>query len=342
MTGAASGLPMRNRPATAIALLGLGVVVLAALNLGMGAVAIAPSEVVAVLLRRIGLSIGEEPKAGIEAVVWTIRMPRVLLGAAAGAGLAAAGVALQGVFRNPLADPQLLGIGPGAGIGAAIGAVAIGARGAVVAGTIAGILTALLVGRLARRIAGDQARFILVGVALGAALTAWIGFIVFGSDRSTVPPMEFWLLGSLTGSTWRVLALAAVLVLAAAAVLFALARSLDLLSLGEKEAEHLGIDVQSTITLVLIAVGTIAGATVGAVGVVGFVGLVMPNAMRRLVGPSHRALLVTSMLGGAGFVLAADLGSRTLMSPIEIPVGLLTALVGGPFLLVLLRRASYR
>lgn len=341
MTGAAFGSPMRRRPATAIALLSLGVVVLAALNLGMGAVTIAPSEVLGVLSRRIGLSWGTDPVGSAEAVVWTIRMPRVLLAALTGAGLAVAGAALQGVFRNPLADPQLLGIGPGAGIGAAIGAVAGGARGAIVAGTFAGVLTALLVGRLARRTAGDQARFILVGVALGAALTAWVGFIVFGSSRSTVPPMEFWLLGSLTASTWRALGLAAVLLLAAMLVLFVLARSMDLLALGDREAGHLGIDVRQTITVVLIAVGIIAGASVGAVGVIGFVGLVVPNAMRRTVGPSHRALLLSSMLGGAGFVLSADLAARMVMSPVEIPVGLLTALVGGPFLLLLLRRASY-
>ncbi|MCP3974593.1 MAG: iron ABC transporter permease [bacterium] len=332
---------MRQRPTKWLMLLGLAVVVLAALNLGMGAVGISPSDVLTVLARRVGLSVGNEPTQGVEAVVWTIRMPRVLLGAVAGAGLAAAGTALQGVFRNPLADPQLLGIGPGAGVGAAIGAVAGGARGAIVAGTVAGVLTAMLVGRLARRTAGDQARFILVGVALGAALTAWVGFIVFGSSRSTVPPMEFWLLGSLTASTWRALGLAAVLVAAATAVLFTLARSMDLLALGDREAGHLGIDVRRTIMVVLAAVGIIAGATVGAVGVVGFVGLVVPNAMRRLVGPSHRVLLVASMLGGAGFVLAADLAARTVMSPIEIPVGLLTALVGGPFLLLLLRKASY-
>lgn len=335
------GDPQHRWRATTVAVLGAGVVVLTALNLAMGAVAIEPSEVVAVLSRRLGFALGAEPGPGVDAVVWTIRMPRLLLALLTGAGLAAAGVALQGVFRNPLADPQLLGIGPGAGVGAAIGAIAGGVQGAIAAGTAAGVLVALLVRRLARRMAGDPARFILVGVALGAALTAWVGFIVFGADRSKVPPMEFWLLGSLSASTWRALGTALVLIIGASIVLLVTARSLDLLALGEREAGHLGVDVDLTITVVVMAVGAITGATVGAVGVIGFAGLVVPNAMRRIVGPSHRLLLVASMLGGACFVLAADLAARTVISPIEIPVGLLTSLVGGPFLLVLLRRARF-
>jgi len=330
--------PSRRRAVTVTLLVG-AIAALVGLNLSMGAVVIAPSEVFGVLARRFGVDWGPDPGPSFDAVVWTIRMPRVLLGILVGAGLAGAGAALQGVFRNPLADPQLLGIGPGASIGAVIGAVAGGVQGSIAAGTAAGVVTALVVRRLARRAAGDPARFILVGVALGAALTAWVGFIVFASDRSTVPPMEFWLLGSLSAATWRGFGTALVIVVAASAVLLVAGRSLDLLALGEREARHLGVDVDLTVTSMLMAVGAVTGATVGAVGVVGFVGLVVPNAARRLVGPSHRFLLVVSMLGGAGFVLAADLVARTLISPVEIGVGLVTALVGGPVLLILLRRA---
>lgn len=315
------------------------VLALAALNLGMGAVTIAPAEVLAVLSRRIGLEIGSEPAASSAAVVWSIRLPRTLLAVIVGGGLGVVGAALQGVFRNSLADPQLLGIGPGAAIGAAIGAGAGGVAGSIAAGTAAGLLVALLLRRLARRAAADPARFILVGVALGAALTAWVGFFVFASDRSTVPPMEFWLLGSLSGATWRVVGTAVVLVGAAVAVLVVNGRSLDLLSLGEREARHIGIDVDLIITVVLMAVGAATGATVGAVGVVGFVGLVIPHLIRGVAGPSHRFLMVASALGGGAFVLAADLVARTVLSPVEISVGLVTALIGGPFFLFLLRRA---
>jgi len=330
---------LRRRRRLAAAVLGGGLVALIVVNLGMGAAVVPPSEVVGVVANRLGLGFGADPSPGADAVVWTIRMPRVLLALLTGAGLAAGGAALQGVFRNPLADPQLLGIGPGAAIGAAIGAVAGGIQGAIAGGTASGLLVALLVRRLARRSSGDPTRFILVGVALGAALTAWLGFIVFASDRSKVPPMEFWLLGSLSGSTWRAFGTVLIFIAAAVLVLLINSRSLDLLALGEREAGHLGVDVDLTITILLMAVGAITGATVGAVGVVGFVGLFIPNAVRRVVGPSHRTLLVFSMLAGAAFVLAADLAARTLISPVEIAVGLLTAVIGGPFLLLLLSRA---
>jgi iron complex transport system permease protein len=339
MSAVRPAVPLRNRRGAVAAGLGLVLLGLIILNLGMGAVSLQPGEVAGVVARRLGLSFGSEPGPGVDAVVWTIRMPRILLAMTIGAGLAAAGAALQGLFRNQLADPHLLGIGPGAAIGAVIGSVAWGARGSIVLGMTAGILVALLLRRVARRATADPARFILVGVAMGAALTAWVGFIVFASDRSTVPPMEFWLLGSLSSATWRSLGTASLLIAAAMLVLVANSRSLDLLALGEREAGHLGINVKATVSAVLVAVGAITGASVGAVGVIGFVGLVIPNALRRLVGPSHRFLLATSMLGGAAFVLAADLAARTLISPVEIAVGLLTAVVGGPFLLLMLSRA---
>lgn len=339
MTAARPASPLRHRRGAVAGVLGIVLVVLVALNLGMGAVTLDPAEVAGVVARRLGLGFGEEPGPGVDAVVWTIRMPRILLGMTVGAGLAAAGAALQGLFRNPLADPHLLGIGPGAAIGAVIGSVVWGTQGSILLGAAAGILVALLLRRVARRATGDPARFILVGVALGAALTAWVGFIVFASDRSTVPPMEFWLLGSLSSATWRGLGTTFLLIGGAALLLVVSSRSLDLMALGEREAGHLGVNVPATILGVLMAVGAITGSSVGAVGVVGFVGLVVPNALRRLIGPSHRSLLLTSMLGGAAFVLLADLAARTLISPVEIAVGLLAAVIGGPFLLMMLSRA---
>lgn len=305
----------------------------------MGAVSVPADEVAGTLARRLRLDLFAQPGPGVDAVVGTLRLPRVLLAITVGGGLAAAGAALQGTFRNSLADPHLLGIGPGAAIGAVIGSVTGGAVAAVVAGAAAGAVVALLLRFLAERTSGDPARFILVGVALGAALTAWVGFIVFASDRSTVPPVEFWILGSLSTATWRVLWATLVLVGVGCVGLYLASRKLDLLTLGEREAGHLGVNVAATVSIVLIAVGTITGATVGAVGVIGFVGLVVPNALRPIVGPAHKRLLLVSALGGAGMLLGADLVARTMLSPTEVSVGLLTALVGGPFLLVLLSRA---
>lgn len=320
--------------------LGVGLSVAVVVTLCLGAVIIAPAEVSAVFLGRLLPTIGRTPSALAEAVLWNIRLPRALMGVVGGGALAVAGVVLQGVFRNPLADPQLLGIGAGASLGAVMGSAAGATQGAIAGGAAAGMLTALVVRRLGRRGAQQPSRFILTGVALSAALTAWVGFVVFGGDRTRIPPMEFWLLGSLAGSTWRGVGTTAVLVSLGLAGLFSGARSLDLLALGESEARHLGVDVDLVMTMLLLGVGVVTGATVGAVGVIGFVGLLIPHLIRILTGPAHRPLMFASLLGGGLFVVLADLASRTVAIPIEIPVGLVTAVLGGPFLLWLIRRVG--
>ena len=310
----------------------------------MGAVEISPGEVVEVLSRRAGVAIGDEPSFRADAVLWSIRFPRILLALVVGAGLGIAGAALQGVFRNPLADPQLLGIGPGASLGAVVAMLALGAttESALAGGAVGGIVTASLLRRFGEPRSPDPSRFVLSGVALGAALSAWVGFLVFAADRSAVPPVEFWLLGSLTGSTWRTLGNALVLTLVGSLIFYGSARSLDVMALGESEARHLGVDVDLVRSMVLVATGLVVGAAVGAVGVIGFVGLLIPHLVRRGTGPGHHPLLVGSALGGAIFVAAADLAARTISSPIEVPVGLLTAAVGGPFFLWILRRSLSR
>jgi iron complex transport system permease protein len=306
-------------------------------SLALGAVDIPTSGVVSVLLAKVGLG---EATSQTEAVVWGIRMPRVLLGFLVGATLGLVGAVLQGLLRNDLADPQLLGIGPGAAIGAAIGAVAGGVRGAIAGGVVAGIVTSFALRRLVRRFSIDPTRIILSGVALGAMLSAFVGFVVFGADRSVVPPIEFWLLGSLSGATWRAFGTAAVFLVITTIGLLAAARNLDLLALGESEARHLGVDTEFVTTVTLIGCGAAVGVTVGVAGVVAFVGLLVPFLMRPIVGPKHRYLLVASMLGGGIFVVVADLLARMILSPVEIPVGLITAVVGGPVFLWLLSRKS--
>ncbi len=165
--------------------------------------------------------------------------------------------------------------------------------------------------------------------------------MVFGADRAKVPPIEFWLLGSLTGSTWRALGTAAVLAGLGGFGLWTGARVLDLMALGESEARHLGVDVDFATTVLLMGVGLVTGTAVGAVGVVGFVGLLVPHVVRRLTGPAHRPLMAGSMLAGGLFVVLTDLAARTVYVPIEIPVGLVTAVFGGPFFLWLIRKARY-
>jgi iron complex transport system permease protein len=211
-------------------------------------------------------------------------------------------------------------------------------QGAIAGGVAAGVVTAFAIRRLARRASIDPTRIILSGVALGAALSAWVGFVVFAADRATVPPIEFWLLGSLAGSTWRGFGTVIVFAAIAAIVMLASARILDIFRLGEADARHLGIDVDLVRTILLIAVGAAVGATVGAAGVIAFVGLLVPFVVIRFTGPLHRRLLVVSLAGGALFVAAADLVARLAIQPVEIPVGLVTAAVGGPLFLWLLTR----
>jgi iron complex transport system permease protein len=334
------GDPFAPRRRGVAGLLAGAVLVVGALSLGMGAVTIRPAEVVSVLVHRLGLSIGSEPGFQADAVVWSIRLPRLLAGLVAGGALGLTGAALQGVFRNRLVDPQLLGIGPGASLGAAIGAAVAGTQTSIAGGIATGILTALVIGRLGRNGDPDPSRLVLTGVALGLAVTAWVGFVVFGADSTRIPPIEFWLLGSLTGSTWRALAITAAVIAAGSAVVLASARSLDVLALGDAEARHLGVDVDRITTLLLVTAGAVTGATVGLAGVIGFVGLLVPQLVKRLVGPSHRHVLAASALGGAVFVAAADILSRTVASPTDIPVGLVTAAVGGPYFIWLLRRSA--
>ncbi len=330
--------PYSSRRRWVAPVVGAGLMATAWAALSFGAVSVPTGEVLGVLARKLGIEAFAEPTRQAEAVVWGIRMPRLLLGLTVGAALGLVGGVLQGLLRNDLADPHLLGIGPGAAIGAAIGSATAGIQGAVAGGVAAGILTAFAIRGLARRASIDPTRIILSGVALGAALSAWVGFVVFAADRATVPPIEFWLLGSLTGSTWRALATAVTFLVITSVAMLASARLLDIIGLGEADARHLGVDVDLVRTVLLIAAGGAVGATVGAVGVVAFVGLLVPFVVRRMTGPSHRYLLVAALGGGALFVGVSDLVARLALEPVEIPVGLVTASVGGPLFLWLLTR----
>lgn len=308
----------------------------AATALTVGAVSVGPGEPFRSLGHHTGLLADAPPNDG---VLWAIRIPRVALAVIVGAALGLGGVALQGLYRTRLADPQLLGIGPGAAIGAVIGTSAGGIQGGIAGGAVAGLLTALLVRRMGRAGHNDPTRFVLVGVALASALSAWVGFLVFGLDRSVIPSIDFWLLGSVAGATWRAVATVAVLAAIGGLVIAANGRTLDVLTLGEANASAVGVDVALTQTVVLMAVGVTTGAAVGAVGVVGFIGLIAPAAVDRLTGPRHRIRLIAASMVGATLVVIADTVARTAVAPIELPVGLVTAAVGGPVFVWLISRA---
>jgi iron complex transport system permease protein len=305
-------------------------------SIGVGAAAITPLEVVRVFTGRLGIS--GDAAARADGVIWAIRFPRVLLGVVAGAGLAVAGVALQRLFRTPLAEPQLLGLGPGAAIGAVLGAAGGGIQGAVAGGAAAGILSGFAVRRIGRSAEGDPARLVLSGVALGAMFSAWVGFFVFGLDRATVAPIEFWLLGSLSGATWRAFGTATVIITIGVIALVAFGRSLDILSLGEATARSLGIDVPLIQTLVVLAAGLVTGAVTGAVGVIGFVGLLAPAIATRISRPGAASTMGMAGLIGATLLVGADALARTVVSPIELPAGLITSALGGPLFIWLISR----
>lgn len=324
-----------------------GLAVLAAVavlvGLGSGAVSVGPGQVFGIVMSHLGLDIGSEFTTTQDAVVWSIRLPRVLLGATVGAALGMAGAAFQGVFRNPLADPQLVGISGGAALGSVVAVLAaesvIGPIASPVGGILGAIAAAIAVYVLARHEGRTEVvTLVLSGLAVGAIAASVAAFISVAADDARLGGPLFYGLGSLAIATWERLWYTVPTVVAAMALLPLQARRLDVLLLGEREAGHLGVDVER-LRLVVGGLATAAvGVSVAAIGSVGFVGLVVPHGVRVLVGPSHRVLLPASALGGAAMVVLADVVARTIALPLEVPIGLLTAVIGGPVFLVLLAR----
>ncbi|AZM93483.1 MULTISPECIES: iron ABC transporter permease [Streptomyces] len=311
-------------------------------GLALGPVRIPPGQVLDIVLG------GPGARGAFASIVWDVRMPRVLLGAVVGAGLAVTGTVLQALVRNPLADPFLLGASSGASAGAVLvivsgaGAAAAGGLG-LPAAAFAGSLAALVaVYALARR-GGTMTtgRLILAGVAVQYVLSALTSLVlVLSAKPDQLRTALFWTLGGLGGARWDELALPAAALLAGTVLLTALARPLDLLLAGEEGARTLGLDTGRFRAAVFVLASLVVGVLVAYSGAIGFVGLMVPHAARMAVGAGHRALLPVAALAGAVFLVLADLVARTAAAPEEIPVGVVTALVGGPFFLWMLRRTS--
>ncbi|MES1945557.1 transport system permease [Salinisphaera sp. PC39] len=339
-----------RRGAAALAGLGLALTALLLAGLGHGAVAIAPLQSVAILADAVGLPAPAPFEPVQRTVLLSIRLPRVVLGLLAGASLAVAGAALQGLFRNPLADPGLIGVSSGAGLAAAaaivFGAPAAALLPAALAGFFlplaafaGGLAATLVVYRIATRDGRTQvATLLLAGVALNAIANAGLGLLIFMSDEQELRDLNFWLLGSLGGNTWRDLLPVAPFVILPTLLLTLLARPLNALLLGETEAGHLGFAVERLKRGIVVLVALAVGASVALTGIIGFIGLVVPHLVRLALGPDHRLLLPASVLLGAALMLGADLLARTLVLPAELPIGILTSCVGGPFFLWLLVR----
>jgi iron complex transport system permease protein len=311
------------------------------LGAGIGAVRIPPGDVAAVLAGKLGLNVSVDQQT--EAIVWAIRLPRVALAILVGGGLAIAGATLQAVFRNPLADPGLIGVASGASLGAVaaivLGFSALGASTLPVA-AFAGALIATLVVYAFARYEGrtEVVTLLLTGLAVNAIASAGIGYLVFRATDTQVRDAVFWTLGNLGGATWTTVLSALPFIALGVLVLPAFARELNVLVLGEREAGHVGIATERLRILLIAVVALTTGAAVAVAGIVAFVGLIVPHLVRLVAGPDNRIVLPASFLCGASLLVLADLAARTVVAPAELPLGVVTSLLGGPFFLWLLHR----
>jgi iron complex transport system permease protein len=326
------------------------VVLVALLGVAWGSFSISPAAIAAMFWRRVVGEVSTAPwPAAWETVIFDIRLPRILLTALVGAALSQAGAVYQGLFRNPLADPYLIGISSGAGLGATV-AIALGLSaswgglGTVSLLAFVGALVSTALVYFLSRVGGRSSTvtLVLAGVAVGAFLSSVTTFLMFrAQDAFRAVHALGWMMGSFALSSWAKVYLMAPVLLLGGGLLWAYAHRLNVLQLDDEQAHQLGISVERT-RLVLIVVATLVTSTaVSVCGVVGFVGLIVPHVVRLIWGPDHRFLLPMSALCGAIFVILADGIARTLLSPTELPVGVVTAFCGAPFFLYLLRQKRH-
>jgi iron complex transport system permease protein len=336
-----------GRRRTAFAVLGLALPAVLLLASAAGTVWLPIGDLLASVAAAAGIGAASPLPAAGETILWTVRLPRVFLAAIVGGGLAVVGATLQSVFRNPMADAGLLGVGAGAAMGAVL-AVRLGWAADVFlamplsafAGAMAAALAVYLLAYAGGR--GSVHGLLLTGLAVSSLASAGTSVLLVATEEFRVKTVLFWLAGGLEGRGWTHLRVGGALVLAGVVLLAALARPLDVLSLGEEEAAALGLSVHATRLGLLALAALVAGAATSVAGSVPFVGLMAPHALRRLVGPLSRHLLPASFLAGALLVVLADLASRTLSPSMDLPLGSLTAFVGAPYFLFALRRGEAR
>ncbi|RWZ64547.1 iron ABC transporter permease [Labedella populi] len=340
--------------------LGVATVVLAVVSAGLGQLAISVPEILGSLaahtndaLASIGWSAVVLPEAATpahpnaDATLWMIRFPRIAMALVVGAALAVGGALMQGVFRNPLAEPGVVGVSSGGAVAASIAIL----TGASFAGPLTSPLFAFVGGLAATFLVYFAARsggrtevvtLVLTGIAVNAVCGAGIALATFLSTTQQREQIVFWQLGSLNGTRWQDVAIVLPITIVGIIGALTLSHRLDLLALGERQAHHLGVSIESTRVIAIVLVAVLTAAAVSLCGIIAFVGLVVPHLVRLVLGPAHRALLAVSALGGAFLLLAADTVARTAVPYADLPIGMLTALVGGPFFFWLLRRARVR
>jgi iron complex transport system permease protein len=336
----------RDRVALWIVLTACLVLLLATMTLGVaiGSVPLSPAQVWHVVIS--GLA-GHAPSTVAGIIVWQIRLPRVLLAALVGAALTTAGSVVQVLVRNALADPFLLGVSSGASVGATavllLGAFASLGVWAISVGSVLGALVAMaavfLVSRAGSALSPTQ--LILCGVVMSALFESVTSFLIFRGNPQATQAVLFWLLGSFGLASWNQLPIPLIALVAAMIYLLAQSRALNALAMGSEPAASLGVDVHRLRRNLFIVTSLMAGVAVAVSGVIGFVGLVVPHIVRLVVGSDHRRVLPTGVLFGAAFMVLGDLLARTIVAPQEMPIGVITAFIGAPTLIILIRRRPY-
>ena len=338
---------MRQKPLLAITLLVVVLVLALLLAASLGAVSVPIGDIAGITLKRaFGISFGGPWDETKQAIVWELRLPRVLGAAIVGAALATAGVLFQGLLRNPMADPYLIGTSGGAGLAATLALLIPASTGLLgftvvpVAAFAGALLAVLLVYQIARVGARTPiTTLLLAGFAASSMMAAAMSFLML-MNQNTLQRVVLWTMGGVSASGWDTLKVVVPLILAGALAAFALTGDLNAFLLGEEQAAALGVSVERKKFLVLTIGALLTGAAVAISGLVGFVGLIVPHVVRLVLGPDHRILLPASFLSGAIFLVLADLVARMLLAPSELPLGVVTALIGAPFFIYLLRRTK--
>jgi len=325
------------KPITWAAVLGLAVVLVFLLSILVGEADLTPGQVFAALLG--------EGDINDRRIVVGLRAPRAVMAILVGGGLSLSGAVFQALLRNPLAEPYILGISGGAATGAVLAltlGLAASLSWALPAAAFAGALVAIFLVLRVAATADDRVDvrvLLLAGVVVGAFFTACMAFVLSISDARTVRSAVLWMMGSLVGSDWRTVWMVTLYSIPAVIALVGLARPLNLLAIGEETAGYLGADVERVKRMAYVLASLLTAAGVAATGVIGFVGLIVPHSIRLLVGADYRVLLPLAFLAGAVFLMLADIVARTVLPPTEVPIGVITAFVGVPLFLLLLRRS---
>lgn len=310
--------------------------------LGLGTVFISPSEILHSFITSASV---ETLSSQSKSILLDIRLPRILLALLVGAALASTGVVMQGLFRNPLADPSLIGVSGGASVGASLMIVSASAVTASTTGLslvamgafVGGFIATLLVYRVATSNLGTSVTtMLLAGIAIGALAGAFNSLLSYFSDNQMLRQISVWQMGNLSAANWTKVSIMSVVVVIFMLLLPTHTKALNALLLGESEARHLGIDVQRVKRKLILLTALGVGVSVAVAGLIGFIGLVIPHVIRLLIGPDHRWLIPASALGGAFLLLVADTIARIIVLPAELPTGILTALIGAPFFVALL------